>query len=247
LDKLQKIVYIFHIPDFFIDRRNPILKLLTMKNNFILITLAFMTFALAIQANSMKQSALSEEDLDKISSLGVSVGMWSFAAVFGQPGNIICESSVKSIKKYLDELGVTSYPKALSCNKTEYEAANKLIEEIAVNLTSLKGKQAGDFFRIRCYSITAAFYLSGNKNKTDDFVARAYIIFGSVAFGEALKAAETIGLQAEIIEEGSQLKKELLGLIPEKNKPRQDSSPYTVRLFDWEKKAVDGATDIITN
>jgi hypothetical protein len=217
-----------------------------MKKKSFLIALAFGALALGTTANSLKPGSLSVEDLDKITSLGVSMGMWSFAAVFGQPGNIICESSVKSIKKDLDELGVNSVPKALSCTKKEYQEANKLIEDIATDLTKLKGKQAGDFFRIKCYSITGAFYISGIKNNSDEIVTLAFALAGKVALQEAVKAAENMGIRAEIITEGSQLEKELLDLFPKKNEPRVDSGPYTTRLFEWEKKAVDEATVIIT-
>jgi hypothetical protein len=217
-----------------------------MKNKSVLITLTLMAFSLATGANSLNQASLSNEDINKISSLGISVGMWSFAAVFGAPENIICKSSVKSIKEQLGELGITKLPKALSCRKIKYEDANKLIEDISGNLTSLKGKQASDFFRIRSYSITAAFYISGITNETDEMVKVAFVFAGKNNLQEAIKAAKNIGIPAEIIEEGSQLWKELSDLFPKENEPRVDSSPYNIRLFGWEKKAVDEATKIIT-
>lgn len=210
---------------------------------------ASITKSTPLQAAAWVPYAVTQEQLDKLTSLAVNMGMWTYAVVFGGAGNFVCEAAGKKANEIINELKLSQLSEPLSCVKTkEWADANKIIEDIGSGISKAMDEKCGDYFRIKCYSIAAQFYLSGLEKRKDPLVALAFIVVSQVGVKNAVSAAERIGVSTGIVQDGSGIADKILGLmaqIPKSGEASIDSKDLLYKFMEWEKSAMEAATTII--
>jgi len=224
-----------------------------MKTRSVLLALMLISINIGVIAQSRLDSfrqgekIVTLDELEKITKLGADMGMWSYTSVFGKPGNMVCKVNCESALKGMKELGISVIPEGLSCDQKRWNEADSIIDKVALSVSKLKGKNAGELFKVKCYCLAASFYLVSIKQETDKKEARAFALFAGIVLIYAREAAENIGISDEVVAEGSKIIKDLQDLYSQNESTIPDPEPYMTRVFDWGKTVVDIATKVLVN